>query len=239
MMLLLDHGNTRLKWALADGDALGPMQADVLHGELVLPYAPIARVASSCADRARLGMLEARLRAAGIAQLERVDVPRSDALLQLAYSEPAELGVDRWLAMRAARHKTGDACLVASVGTALTVDAITANGQHLGGCIAPGPDAMRAALLAAAPHLRDGGELQTFADSTINAVHSGPLLAAAALIVEQWRRLTEQVEAEPLLVLTGGAAEALACLLPSATRLVPELVLRGMLGVDGYTRVWS
>src|SRR3546814_5490867 len=58
--------------------------------------------------------------------------------LRNAYREPERLGVDRWLAMIAAWHTHRGAACIANAGTALTVDVIDAQGQHLGGIIAAG-----------------------------------------------------------------------------------------------------
>jgi len=230
MILLLDLGNSRLKWALTDGRQLQPMQADVVGAPVELPSADSAVLASSSADPARFEWLQSRLQQAGCGPLRRLGPPRSDALLRLAYADPATLGVDRWLAMRAARSVDSGACVVVSVGTALTVDAIDASGRQLGGCIAPGPTAMREVLLARAPHLRDaGGRLLDFPLSTEDAVYSGPLLAAAALIERQHRLLARRCAVTPRLLLTGGGADLVREALQLGAERIPDLVLRGML----------
>jgi len=233
MKLLLDMGNTRLKWALWDGEHLQPMQAGRLDAVHSLPSADSALLATSTADLRHRHSLQALLIEAGITTVDRVGPPHSDALLRLAYAEPATLGVDRWLAMRAARVACRDACLVASVGTAMTMDAVDESGQHLGGCIVAGPTAMRDALLARAGHLHHHmGEFHAWANNTADAVYSGPLLACAALIERQFLDLAQQSVALPRLFLTGGGADALLPALNIEAQCIPDLVLRGMHAVS-------
>ncbi len=233
MKLLLDLGNTRLKWALLDGAELGEMRANTLDAIDALPSAESALLASSCADASKLSQLDRLLAAAGVGKVTRVGLPRSDTLLTLAYAQPNTLGVDRWLAMRAICAELSASAersfLVASVGSALTIDGVDSGGAHLGGCIAPGLASMRSALLSSAPHLRDtGGDLQEFADSTVNAVFSGPILAAAALIERQHDALARRVSGSPRLYLTGGGASVLLPLLRSNVQHMPDIVLRGI-----------
>ena len=71
------------------------------------------------------------------------------------YSNPAQLGVDRWLAVIGAFHRHRDACCVVDAGTALTIDGVDATGQHLGGFIVPGPRLMVESLLTGTSDLAD------------------------------------------------------------------------------------
>lgn len=229
MKLLLDLGNTRLKWALCDGGAPGPMHAVALDEPLVLPHADAAWLASSTRDPARLVAVEAALSAAGVSRIHKVGPPADGDGLRLAYTEPATLGVDRWLMLRAALAiAPGDAVLVVGVGTALTIDGLAADGRHLGGLIAPGPRAMREALLLRAPHLVDGGRLVDWASNTRDAVQSGALLACAALIERQHVGLASRLGSAPRLLIAGGDAALLGEALRVEYRQVDDLVLRGL-----------
>ncbi len=229
MRLLLDLGNTRLKWASWDGRSLGPMQAAALDQPFGLPAADEAWLASSTRDAPRLAAVDHALSAAGIRRIHRVGPPVDGDGLRLAYPEPATLGVDRWLMLRAALALApGEPVLVVGVGTALTIDALAAGGRHLGGLIAPGPRAMREALLARAPHLADRGRLVDWASNTGDAVHSGALLACAALIERQHVQLAARVGSTPRLLLAGGDAALLGEALQVEHRQVEDLVLRGL-----------
>src|SRR3546814_18182924 len=94
------------------------------------------------------------------------------------------MGVDRFLSMGAVRAYVHVPGVLASSGTAGTLDALAAEGQQLGGVIAPGPQLMRQSLLDATAQVRPErpGELLDLADNTADAVTSGCWQAAAALI---------------------------------------------------------
>src|SRR5690606_32409896 len=104
--------------------------------------------------------------------------------LRIAYREPSRLGVDRFLAMLAALEGEGQGpWLLVGVGTALAIDALGADGRHLGGRIAPSPELMRAALHERVPHLPGrGGTPVDFAADSADALASGCEGAALALV---------------------------------------------------------
>ncbi|SEK38418.1 transcriptional regulator [Pseudoxanthomonas sp. GM95] len=236
---LFDLGNTRLKCARVQADgrpgpviAFGNGQGDLLQGLAAqLPpsglSACLASVAAPALTAGVLEVLQARFRVVSLARTQA-----SLAGLQVAYAEPARLGVDRFLAMLGARtHGTGP-WLVAGVGTALTIDAIAEDGRHLGGRIAPSPQLMRQALHRAAAQLpADGGLFDEFACDTPDALASGCEGAAVALIERSLVQATAALGATPGLLLHGGGIETLLPLLPQARR-VDGLVLEGL-------AVWS
>ncbi|PWK85805.1 type III pantothenate kinase [Fulvimonas soli] len=238
MRLLLDLGNTRLKWALQDGagwlahGAVGwdeEVAAALARAWAGLP-APAAAFGASVVDAER----EARVagcaaRAFGIAP-QWLRTPAEACGVRNAYAEPARLGVDRFLAMVAARADGLGACVLAGVGTALTLDALAADGRHLGGLIAPGPRLMRQALLGATAQVRPAqdGRVVEAADNTADAVDSGCWLAAAALVERFVARMAPRLGGAPALSLGGGDAEALAGLLALPARRSEDSVLRGL-----------
>ncbi|HZH42777.1 MAG TPA: type III pantothenate kinase, partial [Lysobacter sp.] len=141
---LFDLGNTRLKAAPLRADGrLGPVLAlpwqDGIEAGLSehLPARfEAAYVASVAGEPVRLALLDALTRRA-----RRISLARTQAAalgVRVAYAQPQRLGVDRFLALAAARARGGDA-LVCGVGTALTLDLLDADGRHHGGCIAPSP----------------------------------------------------------------------------------------------------
>jgi type III pantothenate kinase len=234
MNLLFDLGNTRLKCARADapgaasalphaGADFEPSLADWLDENAT----PGARAwLAAVAPEPIVQAVERALDERGIA-VQRVHTRAAALGLRVAYAEPARLGVDRWLAMLGARARGDGAWLVAVVGSALTVDAITAEGEHLGGLIAPPPEAMHAALVARAPRLAGtAGEVQRFARSTPDAIASGCVLAAAALIERSYDEL-RTAQPAPRLLLSGGGAAALRPWLPPHLH-APALVLEGL-----------
>jgi type III pantothenate kinase len=234
MNLLIDLGNTRLKLAAFDGERLGPTRAlayadadfaPAFGAALAsLPAGTVPWLASVAGPE--VSEVIARLLQQRFGRVERIGPPRNTAALQLAYAEPQTLGVDRWLAMLAAG--AGDV-LVASCGSALTLDLVAAGGQHLGGLIAPSPERMREALIARAPHLAGGGRVVEFADCSRDAVESGAVLAAAALIERQHAIASGRLGVPPRLLLTGGGAASLQPWLRIEAETREQLVLEGML----------
>lgn len=239
MRLLLDLGNTRLKWALqAQPDgwlARGAVdwQEDVAT-ELESAWAGLPRpgpvIAASVVDAVREAQVAAVVEHVFACTPHWLRTPASACGVRNAYAEPERLGVDRFLAMVAA-HADGHApCVLAGVGTALTLDALAADGRHLGGLIAPGPSLMQQSLLGATARVRPErpGEILELADNTADAVASGCWQAAAALIERFTARIAPRFGTSPELILGGGDAARLLPLLSLPARLSQDGVLRGL-----------
>ncbi len=236
--LLLDIGNSRLKWIFVSGDppaetVLPPAQA-IAHGgdpanalaALPLPERPtairIANVTGGELGAAIASTLTARF---GIAPVFTAVQPEWRGL-RVAYADHARLGVDRWLAMLAAWQTTRGAILVASAGTALTVDVVDGDGRHLGGVIAPGLVTAQIATLGAT-RFAAAGPQTAFTDGlgtdTEACVRQGALHACAGLIE---RLAARQSQAQCWL--TGGDAGVLQSHLAGDWRQAPDLVLQGL-----------
>ncbi|HEV2606606.1 MAG TPA: type III pantothenate kinase, partial [Xanthomonadaceae bacterium] len=215
---LIDLGNTRLKWAsvgalehgdthaLAHDGTVGARSLDAAFA-VIRPgdHAWIASVASPALTAA----VEAALHRCG-ATVMRATTQTACAGVRIAYADPSRLGVDRFLALLAAHARGQGAWLIVGVGTALTIDLLGANGVHHGGLIAPSPTLMREALAQRAPHLPvDGGEVVDFASETTDALASGAILSARALVARSLRAARRRLDATPALLIAGGGAEAL------------------------------
>ena len=146
------------------------------------------------------------------------------------YEDPAQLGVDRWLAMLGARAIRATACLVVDCGTATTIDSMDAQGRHLGGMILPGLRAMQEVLVRNTAIQSSGKTLEysTFAKDTNTAIASAAVLATACLITQTAMRLQAWVGSEVGCILTGGAAAELNGLLELEVLHEPNLVLNGL-----------
>jgi len=246
MILLIDAGNTRIKWALMEqGAALDAWNASgaVPHADLAqLPAAWNASLGGRAITRALLSnvagsALRARLQLILPAALPAGAVTWFASVARLAgvsngYRTPSQLGCDRFAAAIAAHALApGHAVIVANCGTATTIDAITPDGVFLGGMILPGLNLMSAALArntAQLPQVTAGAQHSThhdagFADNTDDAIASGCLAAQAGAI----ERAYAQHGAEACL-LTGGAAPAIAPALKVPYRLVDNMVLIGL-----------
>jgi len=149
-----------------------------------------------------------------------------------AYNKTEELGADRWLALIAARvrYPTQGICVV-DCGSALTIDVIDSNGQHLGGQIVPGTSAMHHAL-------QRNTRLQLVADSNLDGffgattdacINSGILNAQAALIERAMAKAEITLAKRPRLVLTGGGADWVKPHLALPCNHIPDLVFEGLM----------
>lgn len=238
MNLLLDIGNTRVKWALSDAGTLHVGDAYV-HEELSETLLTTAW--QSLPDIRQ--MMVARVGPASSAALAVAVAARlwPKASVHFAQSQPQalgvrngyqlpqQLGVDRWLALLAGYRHYSAPLLIADCGTALTLDLLAADGQHLGGYICPGLRLMKQALAhgtQALPLMNDSFAA-TPARHTTAAIEAGTLLAATGLI--------HQVAATwnfPVL-LTGGDAARIAAELPQVVQIDDGLVLRGLALLTG------
>jgi type III pantothenate kinase len=236
---LFDLGNSRLKLApLHDGIAGEGSVGDVIaigHDgtrfepgwRQRLPQAfDVACVAAVAPAALTLQLLDALT-----AHCARIVVARTEPALagvRIAYAQPHRLGVDRFLAMLAARARTARPALVVGVGTALTVDLLDAGGVHRGGRIAASPALMRAALHARTAVLpAEGGDYAAFAVDTPDALASGCEGAALGLLAHSMDAAAQLLGSAPALLLHGGGAPALLPHLPEAMH-TPALVLEGL-----------
>jgi type III pantothenate kinase len=230
-------GNSRLKWAWLEGENLRPGKSfpsrsadlagalDAAWGELARPEkiqgcnvaGEEVRVAVESWTAARWGQpcrwVAAAAAAHGVTN---------------GYAEPARLGADRWLALIAARRFFPGPLCVADCGTAITVDALDGEGNHLGGVIAPGLTAMERALPAGIVAAAENGGVPSLGRDTATAARSGILHAAAGAIERVHAHCRERYNENPVLILTGGDAACLSPLLSLSHRLDPDLLLRGL-----------
>lgn len=241
-MLLVDIGNTRVKWAAWTRGALEAQQAaEYAHWTVVdwqrtlfgAPRCDSVLVASVAGEQTTRNLAEAA-RTAGIPDVQFVASTASAAGVRNAYPDPRLLGVDRWVALIGAYHLCGGACCIVDVGTAATVDAVDASGQHLGGYIVPGPHMMVRALhtgtskLASHTAASGGHAGALLADNTREAIERGCRVALAALADRAHADLARASGTIPALVLTGGAAAEIQPWILAPVRMVPDLVLHGL-----------
>ncbi|MBL8270348.1 type III pantothenate kinase [Steroidobacter sp.] len=242
MLLLIDIGNTRIKWARSGPGGLSEQSAAV-HADWtrddfiqqILNSGPRAqRVFIANVGGKRMGALaQAAIAEAWQIEPRFVQSPAAQAGLHNAYPEPAKLGVDRWLALLGGRAIEPRPLCVVSVGTAMTIDGLDANGQHLGGVIVPGPDLMVSSLLKNTSDIAQrtaGGQTRDalFADNTLGAIQQGAVHALAALVERSLETLEKQLGQRPVLLLTGGASPRILGAIRAAGREIPDLVLRGL-----------
>ncbi len=232
---VFDIGNTRLKCAPLGKDGRVGQVTALAHGthgqlaelERLLPvrgdFAYVCSVASPQQFLATMELLARRFKCTSVAR-----ATSGFAGICSGYPRPARLGVDRFLAMIAARSLGIGPWLVCGVGTAITVDLLDGEGVHLGGRIGPSPDIMRAGLHRAAAHLPPtGGQALAFALDTDDALASGCEGAAVGLVQDSIAAAASMLGSTPGLLLHGGGAQVLAVRFAQA-RHEPSLVLQGL-----------
>lgn len=235
MNLLVDIGNSRLKWAMATKGRMmtgPPLGIDKINRQRLLDaWKDIlrpARIAISCVNASTIADL---VRSVSLEHWPGTEIIRVDSQAQgfgvfNAYSNPEKLGVDRWLTLVAVRkHYQLPACIV-DCGTAVTLDLIDDKGMHRGGMICPGLTLMKKSLSEGTEALKfdDAKYCCGPANVTEAAIYSGTLTAVVGLIEHV---LAEQPK-NCILILTGGDAELVATQLVDKSIVDADLVLRGL-----------
>lgn len=242
--LLLDVGNSRVKWGVLDDGEIrrtGHISQDDIRqqGLPVLTTRLPRRVDAVYASNVAGTTFATRL--SGVIGMHcNLDVrfARSEKRgwgVTNSYRQPRRLGVDRWVAMIGAWAELQSTCLVVDAGTAVTIDAIDDQGVHLGGQIIPGMETMLSALSSAtsdiplvkpsAKSTRD--RLKMFGKNTSAAVREGAENAITGAVERAYRTLSAST-AEPIIVLTGGGASRILRSLEQAVLHRPHLVLNGL-----------
>ena len=243
--LAIDVGNTRLKWALYDRPH--PRAQLLAHGAEFLEN--IDRLADGTwaelpEPTHMLGCLVAgeAIKRRVQEQMEIWDtapkwvVPSAmEAGLINGYDHPTRLGADRWVAMIGARQRmlaSGPArpLVLVMVGTAVTVEAIDAEGRFLGGLILPGHGIMLKALESGTAGLRvPTGDVKPFPTNTSDALTSGGTYAIAGACERMVQHLREHTGQAPMCFMTGGAGWKMAPSMLTHFELVENLMFDGLL----------
>ena len=148
-----------------------------------------------------------------------------------AYSVAADLGVDRWAALIGAHHHFRDAVCIVDCGTAITVDVLAANGHHQGGVILPGVELLEQVVQKDTAGVGPATEMQVanlFANNTGEGVHSGAVYMAVAAIDRIVNDISASQDQDFKVVITGGDAGTMLPLLARSAHHDPALVLKGL-----------
>jgi type III pantothenate kinase len=237
LILAVDAGNSRVKWALHDGRVfvrdgwVTLADLDALDAQWASLPAPSAIVVANVAGDAVAGQLR---KFSGRWQ----SVPRwaastrSQAGVSNRYEEPSQLGVDRWAALIGARSFSSDPCVVVNAGTAMTVDALDAQGEFIGGIIIPGFDLMHESLAANTARLSaERGNFTAFPRTTRDAITSGAVQALCGAVERMREAMLAAGHREPVLIFSGGAGELVARHMGRPVRIVDKLVLAGLVQI--------
>ena len=232
MKLLLDLGNSALKWAIRDSHGIGPLHSQPLTGDTPpgwrrLPQ-PTAIGLSSVASDAQTRTVIEWCQQHWNCPVQRLLAQASAAGVRNAYPRPQDLGSDRWMTLIAAHRLWPGAHCIVDAGSALTIDLLSADGQHQGGYITPGYRAMSSALHANTrltppdSAAARGHHAGISTDDCINAGINGALIGLIQHVHGEFEHGSSR------LIITGGDAPRLLPQLPDTTRHVPELVLTGI-----------
>ncbi len=234
MNLLVDIGNSRIKWALQQQEmqssALPHHQSDCI-GQLSeawwpLPAPKVLAISSVGKETLKTRLINLAKQLWGDIEIFIAQSEAEAFGVRNSYPKPEKLGVDRWLCLVAAHHHYPQAAWIVDCGTAITVDFIDDDGVHQGGLISPGLRLMKTSLLqnTAALEMVEDEHDTGLANHTEAAIFSGTLYAATGLV----EQALKSRDAKAVLVLTGGDAELMAKHLPHSVIVEPDLVLKGL-----------
>jgi type III pantothenate kinase len=233
-LLLVDIGNSRIKWTLnRDGRAvahgahlLGEAESfRMAMGNLIRPERVLAcNVAGDPGQEA----LAAAIEAWGLVP-QWVSATRQAHGVRNCYASPEKLGPDRWAALIAAHAMGQGDMLVISLGTAMTVDWLRADGEFAGGMIVPGFRLMREALAQGTAGVgRQQGKKGGFACNTADAVETGMAFALSGAVRRARETVMQTTGQAPVCLISGGDGAWLASTLDFPLTVVPDLVLQGL-----------
>ncbi len=241
MKLLIDVGNSRIKWACYEHAQLAKLRVrsyerDTLPGQLSSDFQeisvpPEAVLVANVAGPDIAALLTEALARAWSIKPEFVQVEQQRCGVINGYKDISELGVDRWLATLAVWSEHRRAACIVDCGTALTFDVINHKGEYQGGLIIPGPHLMQHSLIdktAAISAAASEHYARALGLSTAECIANGAGLAATAFIDSMTAAMKREYGEQLCCVLTGGGAAALSGLLENDYRYDPDLVLKGL-----------
>ena len=238
MILEFDCGNTRVKWRIREGQNIhikGSFLTSESFGQVLLTEIPLAGiervlVGSVLGDEHSRGVAAWSLGRLGLNPEFAVSEPRCNGVVN-GYQQPEKLGVDRWLAILAAKSKTAVGCVIVDCGSAITVDLVTSKGEHLGGYISPGLRLMREALNIKTAGIKFGA--MGYSDdvfparNTVGAIKAAELVMMMGLVDQAKMVLRNYDSVDATLYITGGDGEWLSSMLVNSI-FVEDLVLDGL-----------
>jgi type III pantothenate kinase len=242
MILELDCGNSFIKWRVIRQGLPGLVSGGVVDSDEKLLEA-VSSIPGLNLRYSRMVSVrspeETERLAASISAVYAVQTICASSAQVLGgvrngYDEFERLGLDRWLALVGAYATTGRACLVLDLGTAVTSDFVSADGEHLGGFICPGMTLMRSQLKTHTRRIRYDDAAAELAHSsfspgrsTAEAVERGCALMLRGFAMSQVE-IARQYWADDFTVfITGGDAALVRAVLPGAT-IMPDLVFVGL-----------
>src|SRR5256885_14985626 len=239
MLLAVDVGNTNVTLALFDGDRLAADRRATSHRERTAdemavelrqlselrgfePDVVTGVVISSVVPSINAAPVEASRR---YLKCEPVMVgPGTKTSVRIRYDNPKDVGADRIANALAAYSKYGGPVVVIDFGTAVTYDAINADGDYLGGAIAPGVEISLDALVSQTAMLRRVEPVapdSVIGRNTVASIQSGLVWGFVAQVEGMVKRMVDELGGTARVVATGGQAPPLARLTPAIAGTQP------------------
>ncbi|TNF91464.1 MAG: type III pantothenate kinase [Gammaproteobacteria bacterium] len=237
--LLIDAGNTRLKWCWYDGTDI-PLQSESCEyedfeaegaGVFADEGHDVERIVICSVAGSELNDELIMAFDSWPAEPEFLVSEEARNGVQNAYHESLQLGVDRWMNLLGAVSLVKDAVCIVDCGSAVTIDVVDDDGQHLGGMIIPGLEMMREVLLDQTAEVEIDAEPEPvlLARDTASAVNAGTLYAVVALIDRVRQDISSEMDTELPMILTGGDAYQVQPLLGGEVRIESMLIFHGMI----------
>jgi type III pantothenate kinase len=157
--------------------------------------------------------------------------------MPIRIDNPHEVGADRLVNAVAAYERVGDACIVVDFGTAITYDAVSADGEYLGGIITPGAEISLDALFERAakiPKVEIAEPRSLIGKSTVDAIRSGIAYGFAGQVEGIVRRLRGELGPDTTVIATGGLASSLVPFIRETIDEVDDL-----LTLIGLRLIWE
>jgi type III pantothenate kinase len=147
------------------------------------------------------------------------------------YAPPSAVGADRLVDAVAVLRRYPVPAVVVDFGTATTFDAISREGEYLGGAIAPGVGISLEALFRAAAHLPRIELVRppaVIGGSTVESIQSGSFYGFVGQVEGMVRRFRAELGPDTQVIATGGLAELIAAETDCINHLDPFLTLDGL-----------
>lgn len=247
MKLLVDIGNTRIKWTLTAGEVVDD---EVATCPASVAVDDLGRDVGQALERANGQIQSTWISSVGRSDFvdslvvyansrwrsgtHVVEVARSGFGVENDYDSTQQMGVDRWVTLVAARHHFAEsAVVVIDAGTAITIDTLNREGRFIGGLIMPGAALARQALLSNTDRINDttdaeSTELSPFGKNTGECVYRGSIFAAIGGVRLALDSVTNALGDVPEVIVCGGDADTMASQLGTRVTRKPWLVLEGL-----------
>lgn len=240
MQLLLDIGNSSINWAIQEHDRFDATGAFAYSGKTIkqnlednlsISKKPVSVLVSNVAGPEILNALNDWLEIRWQLECWQPGVSVKYNNLINSYQDTTQMGIDRWLSMVAGWESNQSALCLVSCGTALTIDLIDVNGNHLGGYILPGIELMQKALINNTVQINTNIKKQPsieYANDTQTAINNGAFMATVSMINNVADQFYSESGSEVKCIISGGMANLIQPLLKHSYSYEPNLVLMGL-----------